>query len=154
MRYRSAAMLWVAALVGACGSSDPDPNPNPTVTPNEIVIGSAIRFAPAQLTVPVGTTVRWRNEGPYDHTVTSGTSSIPEDLPGVEFDTALPSGGTFEFKFDKVGNHPFFCRPHESMGMHGVVTVTAGASGADAGTAASGADAGTGTTDGTPGDGY
>jgi plastocyanin len=122
----------VAALLAACGSSDPA-SETLSPGPDEIVIGHALAFTPAHLTVAVGTTVRWVNAGPFDHTVTSGASSNPADLPGADFDAELPPGGTFEVTFDTVGNHPFFCRFHESMGMKGIVTVAA-PSGADAGT--------------------
>jgi plastocyanin len=123
----------MAALLAACGSSDPA-SETLSPGPDEIVIGNSLAFTPTHLTVAVGTTVRWVNAGPYDHTVTSGASSNPADLPGADFDAELPPGGTFEVTFHTVGNHPFFCRLHESMGMKGIVTVTA-PSDADAGTA-------------------
>ncbi len=137
MRDRSqgksiAAGFWVAALLAACGSSD---SASETLTPgpNEILVGHSLTFTPAHRTVTAGTTVRWVNSGPFDHTVTSGASSKSADMPGTDFDAQLRSGGTFEVTFDAVGDHPFFCRPHEGMGMKGIVTVTA-PSGADAGT--------------------
>ena len=126
----ASATFWVAALlVSACGSSASDP---PVPLPNEIVVGDGLNFTPEHLTVTAGTKVHFRNAGPYDHTLTSGASSKPADAPGVIFDTEFPSGGTFDFTFDQVGDHPYFCRQHEAMGMKGLVTVTAPGS-ADAG---------------------
>jgi plastocyanin len=118
------AVLWMAALLAGCGSSD---SISETLTPgpNEILVGQSLSFTPSHLTVTAGTTVRWMNSGPFDHTITSGTSSRPVDRPGTDFDDVFRSGGTFEFTFEELGDHPFFCRPHESMGMKGVVTVTA-----------------------------
>jgi len=137
MSYRSPAgksfpvVFFVAALLAACGSSD---STYGTLTPgpDEIQVGDSLSFTPAHLTVTAGTTVRWVNAGPFDHTVTSGASSNPADAPGADFDAELEPGGTFEFTFQAVGNHPYFCRLHEGMGMKGIVTVTA-PSGADAG---------------------
>jgi plastocyanin len=144
--------LWVAALLAAaCGSSVADPvaiQPEPS----DIVIGGSLAFAPAHLVVPAGTTVHWRNDGPYAHTVTSGLSSKAADSPGVDFDAKLPSGATFDFTFEEVGDHPYFCRPHEGMGMKGVVTVTE-PSDADAG-AGSGSGGDTNGGGGGGGGGY
>src|SRR5262249_34634390 len=103
------------------------------------------------ITVAPGTTVRWKNVGSSTHTITSGLSSKAADRPGIDFDARLPAGATFEFTFEEVGDHPYFCRPHEGMGMKGVVTVAPG--GADGGTAAgtdpgNPADAGNGYGDG------
>jgi plastocyanin len=114
------ALFGLAALLGACGTDE-----NLMPGPNEILVGTAISFTPTHLTVPAGTTVRWRNVGPYDHTVTSGLSSKVADQPGTGFDDVFNSGTTFEFTFEELGDHPFFCRPHEFMGMKGVITVVA-----------------------------
>jgi plastocyanin len=127
--------FWMAAFFAAACAANGSSNSG-AITPgaDEIVIGSSLSFSPPHLTVAAGTTVRWRNAGPYGHTVTSGLSSKAADHPGAEFDTQLPSGETFEFTFDEVGDHPYFCRPHEGMGMKGVITVTAAtAAPADAG---------------------
>jgi hypothetical protein len=60
---------------------------------------------------------------------TTAPRSTPAISPGTLFDSQLPAGGTFDFTFTKVGDQPYFCRIHESMGMTGVVTVTAAPSG-------------------------
>lgn len=142
-----ALLCATAFLTAACGSSGSDSAP---LTPGavEIQAGDGLSFNSPHITVAAGTTVRWRNVGQeHGHTVTSGTSSKAADRPGAEFDAELPQGGTFEFVFDEVGDHPYFCRPHEAMGMKGVVTVIP--AGTDAGTASSAAsgdasDAGSG----------
>ena len=122
MTHRFRFAFCAAVLVAGCGSTD---SANETLNPglNEVLIGQTLTFAPAHLTVPVGTAVHWRNVGPFDHTVTSGLSSKAADGPGEEFDRVLGSGKEFDFTFDTVGDHPYFCRPHEPMGMKGVVTV-------------------------------
>jgi plastocyanin len=118
------ATLPIVIALSGCG------NPSSAVPANsngavEIAAGDSLTFSPAHLTVAAGTTVRWRNSGSIEHTVTSGASSKPADSPGTLFDSQLPAGDTFEFTFTKVGDQPYFCRFHESMGMTGVVTVTA-----------------------------
>jgi plastocyanin len=90
----------------------------------EIAASDGFTFAPAHLTVPAGTTVRWTNRGAIPHTVTSGASSRAADNPGALLDRRLPSGATVEFTFSSAGDWPYFCRFHEGMGMVGLVTVT------------------------------
>jgi plastocyanin len=80
-------------------------------------------FAPAHLTVPIGTTVRWTNKGAVPHTVTSGASSRPADRPGALLDRTLPAGAVVELTFTTAGDWSYFCRYHEGMGMVGLVTV-------------------------------
>ena len=104
------------AVLGACGSSG---------SQLEIVAGDALMFAPVSLSVPVGTTVRFRNGGSTPHTVTSGASSNLADSPGALFDSQLDASAIFEFTPTKIGDQPYFCRFHEAMGMKGVITVTA-----------------------------
>jgi len=119
MRHLLLLLLLPAAGCSAGDSMTETLNPGP----NEILIGGQLSFTPAHLTVTVGTTVHWINSGPFDHTVTSGLSSKVADSPGEEFDRGLGSGKSFDFTFDSVGDHPYFCRPHERMDMKGVVTV-------------------------------
>ncbi len=81
-------------------------------------------FSPASITVSRGDTVRWQWES-GSHTVTSGASSQPADDPGALFDASINSVNTdFSYVFDTPGDYPYFCRPHELMGMRGSVTVT------------------------------
>ena len=93
--------------------------------PYEIVATDGLSFSPATLTVPVGTTVHWRNSGGTPHTVTSGASSSPSDSPGVLFDHQLFGGEVFDFTPTTVGELPYFCRFHEAMGMKGMLNVVA-----------------------------
>ena len=58
------------------------------------------------------------------HTVTSGTGSGDPDV-GLEFDAPLNSlSPNFTHFFQFSGEYDFFCRPHEFLGMKGVVIVT------------------------------
>ena len=79
-------------------------------------------------TVPVGTTVQWNLLGLVGHTVTNGTASTAPGA-GTLFDTPLnPLSTTFSFTFNTPGVQPYFCRPHEILGMNGTVVVTVPAS--------------------------
>ena len=73
-------------------------------------------FCPAQITVPVGTIVRWVNvEKRTSHSVI-----IPDE---PESDRAFPEE-SIEFMFLTAGENPYLCGPHwETYDMIGMVTV-------------------------------
>jgi len=77
-------------------------------------------FDAADITVKPGTTVTWVQNGNNPHTTTSYDGLWDSGLiqPG--------SGGSFSFTFDEPGVYEYFCKPHESLGMVGTVTVTGG----------------------------
>jgi nitrite reductase (NO-forming) len=84
---------------------------------------AATAFDPIDLTVPVGTTVRWTNLDSVAHTVTSGTSDGSTGTPDGIFDSPfLDLGDTFTFTFTEPGTYPYYCKPHPWM--KGTVTVT------------------------------
>ena len=87
-------------------------------------------FDEANITVPVGTTVTWVQNGNNSHTTTSYDGLWDSSL------IAGGSGGTFSFTFNEPGTYTYFCRPHEAMGMVGTVTVTGGGGGTTAPAAA------------------
>ena len=73
------------------------------------------RYAPAALTVPVGATVAFINNGTNLHT----TSAFD-----LSFDSsAVPTGKAWTITFDRPGTYQYFCRQHFLNGMAGVVTV-------------------------------
>jgi len=94
--------------------------------PNE-VITIGLKFMPETITVPVGTTVTWRNGETIGHTVTSGAWGDVNESTGLRgsqtadglFDHALApmgqEGDTFSFTFDEAGEYPYFCQPHLTM---------------------------------------
>ena len=81
-------------------------------------------FDAANITVPAGSTVTWVHNGNNPHTTTSYDGLWDSGIiqPG--------SGGSFSFTFNEPGTYAYFCRPHESQGMVGTVTVTGGGGGA------------------------
>jgi plastocyanin len=82
-------------------------------------------FIPGEIYIFEGDSIRWEhelNEG--FHTVTSGLSSRPEDHPGALFDAESSNDRpNFTYRFDGAGDYPYFCIPHEDMGMKGVIRV-------------------------------
>jgi plastocyanin len=75
-------------------------------------------FSPAELSVALGTTVVWTNEGAQPHTVASDE--------GIFESGVLEFGGTYEFTFHEPGEYPYHCQFHGSPGgegMSGVIIV-------------------------------
>src|SRR5262245_18055477 len=84
--------LSVAAT--GCGGDDSTTGINPSPPPQDSgadTSGQPLirvvdnRFDPPALTIALGTTVEWTNDGMVTHTVTSGQSSSSADV-GKEFD--------------------------------------------------------------------
>jgi amicyanin len=71
-------------------------------------------FAPATLTVPVGSTVTWTNHDEEPHTVAAGDGSFHS--PG------MGTGATYSFTFANPGTFDYMCSIHPFM--HGTVVVT------------------------------
>jgi plastocyanin len=76
-------------------------------------------FVPAQLTIDVGDTVRWRNESAFSHNVVAESG---------QFNSGRPSnaGWTFERTFTVSGEQPYYCAPHGGpggQGMSGKITI-------------------------------
>ncbi len=104
------------AILSACGAESEDEDIDDGVVTVAIVDND---FEPEELTVEVGTTVRWVNEGMMMHTVTSGPDATEDGL----FDSGdMRNGDTFEYTFDEAGEFPYFCRPHP-MTMRAMVIV-------------------------------
>ncbi|MBM3320089.1 MAG: plastocyanin [Candidatus Eisenbacteria bacterium] len=101
----------------------------PALADTTTVTTSGTTFVPASITIQLGDTVRWVN-GSLSHTVTSGFGSGDPNA-GALFDAPL-SGLNPEFFYafsDTAGTYPYFCRPHEIMGMTGTIIVQPNLSG-------------------------
>lgn len=97
---------------------------------NVVKMTSSMRYEPAEITVKVGETVRWKNASFMPHTVTADPS-----LAKKAGDAMLPPGATpfnsgnigigksFDYTFAAPGMYKYFCIPHESQGMVGTVIV-------------------------------
>ncbi len=82
-------------------------------------------FLPDEVYIFAGDSVRWEHEpNEMFHTVTSGRSSRPEDDPGALFDAeSSDARPLFVHRFADAGDVPYFCRPHETLAMTGIVRV-------------------------------
>ena len=65
-------------------------------------------FAPATLTVPVGTTVTWVNKDDVPHKV---VSTDGKDIKSPVLDTDQK----FTYTFTKTGTYPYYCSIHPKM---------------------------------------
>jgi amicyanin len=64
-------------------------------------------FGPAELAVPVGTTVTWTNRDDIPHTVVSTDKVFKSKV--------LDTDEKFSFTFSKAGTYPYFCSIHPKM---------------------------------------
>jgi plastocyanin len=82
-------------------------------------------YAPPLITIGVGTTVNWVNNGPSSHSVTadstggfdSGALSAPKTNPYG----GVTNGGLFQMTFATPGTYTYHCMFHPQM--HGTITV-------------------------------
>ena len=80
-------------------------------------------FSPSQIQVSAGSRVQWRNGDTFRHTVTSGSTSGPENVPDSRFDEDLPDrGSAANVTFNEPGTFTYYCRQHNAM--NGTVVVT------------------------------
>jgi len=100
---RGRPLLAAAAFVALLGAGVS----RPASADEKTIEISDFSFVPAQLTVPVGTTVTWVNKDEEPHTI-------------VESDTlfkshALDTGDKFSFTFTTAGSFKYFCTIHAHM---------------------------------------
>lgn len=101
---------------------------------------SANAFVPERFAASVDEPVVWYNDGSRAHTVTAYEQGIPDGAAffasgGYESEPAardgwysgeggsIPPGESFTDSFSQPGRYEYFCVPHESRGMTGVVVV-------------------------------
>ncbi len=108
MPYRRSALVLMA-LTMLAGTALAD-----TV----VIVAKGFRFDPVEVTVKVGTRVRWENrEKVQFHNV------LFPDLGDAPGDYFFP-GESRERTFDRPGTYPYICEPHDqSHQMRGVVHV-------------------------------
>lgn len=99
-------------------------------------------FTPKSITVNVGDTVEWTNNGPTGHSATSDESG--------QWDTGvLKKGASGSHTFNQAGTFKYHCTPHPNMKATITVADTGGSSSSSSGssdTGATGSSTGTGST--------
>ena len=80
-------------------------------------------YLPPSVTVHPGNTVTWSNDDSAAHTVTSGIPPVGDEI----FDSGLIiAGSTYSYKFDTLGDYPYFCIVHPWMKGNVLNTVGGG----------------------------
>jgi len=103
------AMLAAALFAAAVGVTAEEP---------VVIAAQNYAFVPAEVTVKVGTRVRWENRDRRQY-----HSVYFEQLGDKPRDYFFP-GESRERVFDTPGSYPYICEPHwETHGMTGVVHV-------------------------------
>ncbi len=98
--------VWAAALIALVASCSSDSNSVTAPAPQAQSVNIAgFAFAPADLSVPVGSTVTWTNQDKAAHTVS-----------GDGFDSgSLAQNGSFAHTFTAKGRFAYHCQFHGSM---------------------------------------
>ncbi len=101
---RGLGRLAIAAAISLCLGAPhayaEDANPTTSVTIDNFT------FAPAELTVKVGTTVTWTNHDDIPHTVVSA---------GKFRSKTLDTDNSYSFTFTAAGDYKYFCSLHPHM---------------------------------------
>jgi len=134
----------LGALLGLVGCGSPSGTPtSPTFakavakctasgaqTQATVEANSSFRFSPEVVCLRVGGTVTWTNTTTsLDHTSTDepsqAASADDATIPpgGHGWSLRLPSGHSASLTFKTAGVYHYFCIPHETLGMVGVVVV-------------------------------
>jgi plastocyanin len=108
------AVLLLAGCGGGSGSTSGGSSEASGGGRAKAVTISEFTFEPAQLTVPVGTTVTFTNRDPTPHTATSKTSGA--------FETgAIKQGESAQITLSEPGTYSYYCAFHPFM--KGTITV-------------------------------
>lgn len=123
------AVLALSIPLAACSSGTASPSSDDGATVIEMT--DQLVFSPAEITIPVGTTVRWHNVGSIVHTATDDPAKAADAANAVLPAGAQPwdsgdiaAGGTWEYTFTVAGDYVYNCTPHETAGMVGRIKVT------------------------------
>jgi plastocyanin len=115
----AAALL---AVVVAAAPADGERAPKTSAAPQTIT-ANGTSFSPANVTINQGETVTWRNTGGTHNVVLEGPDGFEfPNPPAPESNTMV---WPFTRPFSTPGTWRYYCRPHESAGMEGTVTVVA-----------------------------
>ena len=136
---RFVVLCGIVLLLAGCGSSAKTPAARTTTPPESTGMAAApdtmtgqsramshrvtmteYSFSPESLNVMAGDTVVWVNKGKIAHTTTSGMAGKPDG----KWDMNVGPGDSMSHVFNTAGRYPYYCKPHTSQGMKGVIIVT------------------------------
>jgi halocyanin-like protein len=109
---------WLSDVTNYSEVVDRTGNSEVTVEVGVDANGGAFGFGPAAVQVDPGTTVVWEWNG------AGGQHNVVAESGGeFESDLVSEAGFTFEQTFEEEGVVQYYCQPHRSLGMKGVVVV-------------------------------
>jgi LPXTG-motif cell wall-anchored protein len=121
----------------------PAPKPKAIAAASGSVTIADFSFSPASITIDVGDTITWNNNGPTPHSATANDGS---------FDTGiLKKGQSGSHTFSQAGSFSYYCTPHPYMKAT-VVVQAAQSGGGDTSGSGSAAGGDSGSTGGTSAD--
>jgi plastocyanin len=125
--FAAISTLTSLALAGLAGRTA---NASAPATVVIKMLDMPLSFAPTQVTIKAGDTVKWENVGNSVHHATSDPSDAinPADVmnpPGAKpFDSHfIQPGESFTHTFTVPGTYKYVCAAHEMSGMSGEVVV-------------------------------
>jgi plastocyanin len=112
-------LFSLGALLSSCTKTVNSPSAFiPTPALKQVIMLNSSYF-PQNLTISPGTTIIWKNQDPYDHTVTSGNPGNPSGL----FNSGdITPHGEFSYTFDSIGVYNYYCELYLDK-MTGTITV-------------------------------
>jgi plastocyanin len=105
-----ASALLLSACAGAASGST-----GPALT-NQVTMPKSYRFEPVAIEIVAGTTVTWRNEDNFTHSVKLADGNVEDRL--------VKPGETTAITFDRPGEYDCLCSLHP-QNMRGKVVVRA-----------------------------
>lgn len=113
--------LAVVALLGSTQAGITEPAAIPIERSDVAIPMSASRpgceeadwcYSPSEITTNIGGTITWVNDDSGFHTVTSG---YYDSFDGTFDSGHIDPGKTFSYKFEKLGDFPYYCGLHPWM---------------------------------------
>lgn len=108
-----AVAVAIVLLAGCAAQSSAAAAPVETA---EVTMPPSYRFDPPQAQVPAGTTVTWRNNDHFTHSVSVSGGTFPF--------LNLPPGQSGTITFDQPGAYDYLCTYH-AQDMRGTIIVVA-----------------------------
>jgi plastocyanin len=106
--YAAIALIIVIVIIAGVIVIYQGRGSGPGSTPQENLVSIVdFNFQPSSITVSVGTTVTWKNNGGVTHTVTSTS--------GLFNSGNISPGANFQFTFENAGTYTYHCSIHTSM---------------------------------------